>query len=61
LKPKELTAQLIEDASEALRYKVADCCSLAIGGSFFLGIDDYTFLNQLQNNSNAYAALQYGF
>jgi hypothetical protein len=45
----------------SISYKVADCCSLAVGGNFFLGIDDYTFLNQLQNNANAYAALQYGF
>ena len=31
------------------------------GTDFFFGTEDYTFLNQLQNNSNAYAALQYGF
>lgn len=42
-------------------YKVADCCSLAVGGNFFSGLAHYTFLSQLQNNSNAYAALQYGF
>jgi hypothetical protein len=45
----------------SVSYKVADCCSLAVGGNFFFGTVDYTFLSQLQNNSNAYAALQYGF
>lgn len=42
-------------------YKTADCCSLTIGGNFFFGAEDYTFLNQLQNNANVYAAMQYAF
>lgn len=45
----------------SIGYRVADCCSVTVGGNFFFGDKDYTFLYQLQNNANAYAALQYGF
>jgi hypothetical protein len=42
-------------------YKTGDCCSLTVGGNFFFGKDDYTFLYQLQNNANVYAAMHYAF
>ena len=60
-----LTAYSPSDKDAYLRpvidYKTADCCSLTIGGNFFFGSEDYTFLNQLQNNANVYAAMHYAF
>jgi len=44
-----------------LTYKASDAWRLEVGGNVFLGESDGTFFGQFKNNSNAYAAVRYGF
>jgi len=42
-------------------YKVTDDWETSLGGNFFVGDDDYTFLSQFEKNNNIYAAVRYSF
>jgi hypothetical protein len=42
-------------------YRIDDQWSAELGGNLFHGKEQHTFFGQLEDNSNAYAALRYGF
>lgn len=44
-----------------VHYQIDDNWSAEVGGSIFLGEEDYTFFGQFENNSNIYTAARYGF
>lgn len=42
-------------------YKISDNWQASIGGNFFAGKEEHTFLGQFENNSNLNASLRYSF
>lgn len=44
-----------------ITYKISDRWQTSVGGNIFAGADEYTFLGQFEDNSNAYAAMRYSF
>jgi len=44
-----------------INYKINDHWTAEVGGNIFFGDTDYTFFAQFKDNTNAYAALRFGF
>jgi hypothetical protein len=44
-----------------VKYKIDDHWSAEVGGNVFFGADNHTFFAQFRDNTNAYAAVRYGF
>jgi hypothetical protein len=42
-------------------YRIDDHWSAELGGNLFHGKEQHTFFGQLEDNSNAYAAIRYGY
>lgn len=44
-----------------LRYRIDDNWAVDVGGNWFFGQDEHTLFGQLENNSNVYLGVRYGF
>ncbi len=45
----------------SLHYKLTDAWSVVAGANVFVGAEDHTFFGQFEDNTNAYAAVRWGY
>ena len=45
----------------SVTYKISDDWQASVGGDFFMGENEYTFLGQFEDNSNVHASLRYSY